>query len=459
MKKQEKRSANTFGMSSTLNAQATEQLQWTKYQSKQGHGFAAEDANALCDKLKWRKVDKVGLNNELNGVDRIVNGVAIQTKYCRTASHSVNAAFKDGAYRYTGQKLEVPRDQYKEAVRLMGDKIREGKVPGVTDPAKAKGMVIKGKVTYAQAVRIAKAGNIDSIKFDIKSQRVNCRYAMGLSFVVSFTTARLRGESFKEAMSESISQAVRSGILTMASGVAAQQLLRTTVGRSIAAATTQVARQGVGAICKTKIGSDMVKKTMSAMLGKQMTMQGAKSAATKMLRTNAVTGAVTTVVTSVPDMWKTSKGKMSLKQCGKNMAVNAAGVTAGTTGYWAGSAIGTAICPGVGTVVGGLIGSIGGGMAGTVGAKKALDTVIEDDAQLISRYVEEVIEEMAIKHEYTDKDLRDTLREMQQKKLFGNKFFENAYQVYKNKGADMLRDYLWSKFEKFFFTRVEAYVC
>ena len=447
------------GYNSVLNAQATEQLQWSKYQAKQGHGFAAEDANALYDSHKWKKVDKVGLNNELNGADRIVNGVAIQTKYCRTASHSVNAAFKDGTYRYTGQKLEVPSDQYKEAVRLMAEKIREGKVPGVTDPAAAKGMVVKGKVTYNQAVRIAKAGNIDSIKFDIKSQRVNCRFAMGLSFVVSFTTARLRGESFKEAMSESINQAVRSGVLTMASGVAAQQLLRTAVGRSIAAATTQVARQGVGVICRTKIGSDMVRKTMSAMLGKQMTMQGAKSAATKLLRTNAVTGAVTTVVTSVPDIYKTAKGKMSKKQCGKNIAVNAAGVATGATGYWACAAIGTAICPGVGTVVGGLIGGIGGGMAGTIGAKKALDKIIEDDAQMISSYVENVIEEMAIEHEYTEKDLRDTLQEMKEKKLFNNKFFENAYQVYKNKGADALKDYLRDQFKKFFFIRVEACVC
>ena len=166
----EKKSTKFSGYNSVLNAQATEQLQWTKYHAKQGHGFAAEDMNALCDSHKWKKVDKVGLNNELNGADRIVNGVAIQTKYCRTANHSVNAAFKDGVYRYTGQKLEVPREQYREAVRLMAEKIREGKVPGVNDPAAAKGMVVKGKVTYAQAVRIAKAGNIDSIKFDIKSK-------------------------------------------------------------------------------------------------------------------------------------------------------------------------------------------------------------------------------------------------------------------------------------------------
>ena len=148
-----------------------------------------------------------------------------------------------------------------------------------------------------------------------------------------------------------------------------------------------------------------------------------------------------------------------MKQCSKNIAVNAAGVATGTTGYWAGATIGTAICPGVGTIVGGLIGGIGGGMVGTVGAKKALDAIIEDDAQLISRHIEKVIEEMAIKHEYTDKDLRDTLQEMKHKKLFCSKFFEDAYQVYKNKETDMLRDYLWSQFEKFFFIRVEASAC
>lgn len=34
-------------------------------------------------------------------------------------------------------QLEVPRDQYAGAVETMKNKIREGKVPGVTDPAEA----------------------------------------------------------------------------------------------------------------------------------------------------------------------------------------------------------------------------------------------------------------------------------------------------------------------------------
>ena len=203
----------------------------------------------------------------------------------------------------------------------------------------------------------------------------------------------------------------------------------------------------------------MVKKTMSAMLGKPMTLQGAKSAASKLLRTNFMTGAVTTMVTSFPDMYKTAKGKMSLKQLSKNMAVNAAGVATGTGGYWIFSVLGTAICPGGGTAVCGLIGSIGCGMIGAIGTKRTLDGVIEDDAQLISRYVENVIEEMAIEHGYTEKDLRDTLQEMRQKKLFSSKFFENAYQVYRNKGTDLLKDYLRNQFEKFFFTRIEACAC
>lgn len=54
--------------------------------------------------------------------------------------------------------FEVPKDQYEEDVRLMKEKIKEGKVPGVTNPEDAKKLVKKGLVTYAQAAKIAKAG-------------------------------------------------------------------------------------------------------------------------------------------------------------------------------------------------------------------------------------------------------------------------------------------------------------
>ena len=46
-------------------------------------------------------------------------------------------------YRYKGMQLEVPKDQYDEALGIMGDKIREGKVEGFTNPADAKKIIKK----------------------------------------------------------------------------------------------------------------------------------------------------------------------------------------------------------------------------------------------------------------------------------------------------------------------------
>ena len=41
----------------TASANSTENQQWTKYKTNSGHGFSAEDANALTDILKGKDVD------------------------------------------------------------------------------------------------------------------------------------------------------------------------------------------------------------------------------------------------------------------------------------------------------------------------------------------------------------------------------------------------------------------
>ena len=95
------------GASAASSAQSTNSyMQYTQYRNRQAHGWAAEDANAMADRLAGKAVDQVGRNNSCNGADRIVNGVQIQTKYCATAQDSVNAAFQDCRYRYSGMKLE-----------------------------------------------------------------------------------------------------------------------------------------------------------------------------------------------------------------------------------------------------------------------------------------------------------------------------------------------------------------
>lgn len=363
------------GVASVANTQCTNDQQWTKYHTKQGGGFAAEDANALWDRMHGKSVEKVGLDNSLNGADRISNGVPIQTKYCADASKSVAAAFENGSYRYSGMKLEVPSDQYEEALRLMRGRISKGEVPGVTDPNMADQIVIKGHYTYDEAVRIAKAGNLDSIKFDIKSQAVACLFACGLAFAVTYGTAKANGMSHTEALKAASKQAAKSGVGAMVAGVAAQQFLRTGAGRGCAAAATKAVKPVVQAAMKTEVGNSVITKTASAFAGKQVAGAAAANVVTKAVRTNAVVSGFAFAVTTIPDTVKLCQGKITGREFAENTASNAAGVGGGWAGASAGAAIGSLICPGIGTAIGGIIGGLGGGMGASLGVKKLFSKV------------------------------------------------------------------------------------
>jgi len=85
--------AGTDPFISSELAKGLEQTQIGRYHTKGGHGFAAEDANAFADKVRLKKVEITGTSHEANGSDRIVDGIPIQTKYCQTASSTVDAAF------------------------------------------------------------------------------------------------------------------------------------------------------------------------------------------------------------------------------------------------------------------------------------------------------------------------------------------------------------------------------
>lgn len=363
-------SESVSGVASVASTKCVNDQQWTKYHSKQGHGFAAEDANALHDKWHGKSVDKVGMDNALNGADRVVNGVEIQTKYCANASDSVGAAFKNGSYRYRGMKLEVPRDQYDEAVRLMRGRIAGGEVPGVTDPNMADQIVIKGHYTYDEAVRIAKAGNLDSIKFDVRAQAVACTFACGLSLAVTYFTAKSNGMSHADALKVAAKQAAKSGVTTLLTGTAAQQLLRTQVGRNFAAIVTKAIKPAVEAAMRTEAGKQVITKTATAIAGKQVGSIAAKQVVTKALRTNAVVSGVVFVGTTIPDTVKLCQGKITGREFAENTTANAAGVGGGWAGASAGAAIGSLICPGIGTAIGSIIGGLGGGIGASLGVKK-----------------------------------------------------------------------------------------
>ena len=352
----------------SLSTKATESTQWRNYRNpKTGHGYAAEDANALYDRLHGRKVFKTGATNESDGPDRIVDGVRVQTKFCKDAASTIRTSFNKhtGMYRYNGQVLEVPKDQYEEAVKLMSQKIREGKVEGVTDPAQASKMVKASPYTYKQSVRIAKAGNIDSIKFDVMNQAGASLKSGAISTVTSFVDAKMRGESTATALKSSAKQGACTAGKTMVTGVATQQILRTGAGRTVSAAAQKGIGKAIDATMKTEVGRKVIEKTASAIGRKAVAGAAAKQVLSRAGSTNVITAAVSFVVSAVPDTVRLCRNKISGKEYAIRTASNGAGLAGGTGGAWVGSAIGTAICPGIGTAVGGFVGSMVGGIGGS----------------------------------------------------------------------------------------------
>ncbi len=401
---------------SSLVADNLARTQIFKYSTKYGHGFAAEDANHFTDKLSGKVAEVVGPSNTLNGADRVVNGVLIQSKYHASASKTIDAAFTFswGRYRYGEQILEVPKDQYAECVKLMQDRIRSGKVPGVRNPAEAEKIVWKGSVTYKQARNIARSGNIDSLVFDTKTQSVTSVSVFTVSFVITFAQACWRGESVAEAARMAFESAIVGGSTAFITGIVSAQLLRTQVA-SFGAAPI---KNGVKAIAQTSVGGTVIRQIAAGSLGKPVTNTIAIRHVAKLLRTNAVTAPIATVVISSPDFYRAVfKRSISWQQFTKNLSINAAGVAAGTAGWLGGSAAGAAIgsaVPVIGTatgaVVGGVAGSLGAGIGGTVAAKSLADRIVPDDSKRLIKFLRNELARLASEYIVTEPEFERIIK-------------------------------------------------
>lgn len=169
--------AGVMGASQNFSEQYNEVKNYMN--GSRGHGYGAEYGNNTIDKLKGNDVVNAAQNLDENGrqvkhgADRIVNGQEIQTKYYKTASESIGAAFEQKNAIYINSDgsgkmmaIEVPRDQYNEAVRLMQKRIDSGQVPNVEPGEDARDYVKKGYFTYAQSFNICKSGTIESLAVD-----------------------------------------------------------------------------------------------------------------------------------------------------------------------------------------------------------------------------------------------------------------------------------------------------
>lgn len=419
---------HSASIADTVLESGSQNLNLNRFQAHQGQGYAAEQANDLLDHIHGRDAKILGNDNKANGPDRSVNGQLIQTKYYQTAYASVNAAFgkQNGKYRYVDQQgnlmqLEVPSDQYEQAVEIMRKRIAEGRVPKTTNPDDARKIVRKGQVDYQTACNIAKAGTVDSLLFDSARGVVIGMSALGISGAVVFAKAIWDGEDIQQAADEAIVSGLQAGGVGYASYVLSAQLTRTGLNQLMISPSIQAVRL---------LPSGARKVLLEGLRdGAPIYGNAANKNLAKLLRSNIIAAAATVLVLSSGDIVNCFRGRISGKQLFKDMTIAAGGVAGGLGGVSGGIAVGAAI----GTVVGGpagtavgakvgaLAGGIIGGAAGGNATKAAMDALIEDDAvqmvHILEKRIVPLVQQYLLSEEELSIVLDDLQRELVQDKL------------------------------------------
>ncbi len=397
-----------------------------RFHSRQGHGFAAERANNLEDRLHGKRARIVGDNNVKNGPDRaIVNpdGTTtwIQSKYCATGKASVNACFEgngSGAFRYLDASgkpmvIEVALDNYDDAVAAMAKKIQNNQVPGVTDPNEARSIIKQGSFTYNQAKNIAKAGNVDSVIYDVKSGAVISISAFGISAAITLAVSLWNGEEPKTALKNAAFSGIKVGGTVLVASVISSQIAKSSINTML--------NPGFQALAKA-----MGPKTYAAIAnafrsGSSISGAAAINSAAKLLKGNAISAAVTTAVLTLFDVSDIVRGRISGKQMVTNFAKTSTTVVGGTAGWIGGSAVGSLIMPGVGTVVGGLIGSaVAGGGSGSL-VDKVIGKFVDSDAEKMMEVIQaaflDVCEEYLLNQDEAEKVSDELAEKLNDKSL------------------------------------------
>lgn len=384
-----------------------------KFHASRGHGFAAERANTLHDKITGHDAKIVGDDNAKNGADRILDGINIQSKYCSSGSKCIAECFENGKFRYlnsdgTPMQIEVPSDKYESAVKAMENRIRKGEVPNVSNPEEARNIVRQGKFSYEQVKNIAKAGTVESIAYDAVNGTIIAAGSFGITSALSFATSVWNGEDMETALKNAAADGLKVGGVTFVTAVLAGQLTKAGLNSMLVGSSEAVVN-----ILGEK-GSAVLANAFRS--GSNIYGAAAMKSAAKMLRGNAITGIASVVILSTGNICNIFRGRISGGQLFKNVAGTASTVAGGTAGWVGGAAAGAAIgsaVPIVGTAVGGLIGGLagafGGGSLAGKAANKALDNFIEDDADWMVRILESVFAQLASDYLLTQHEVEDVV--------------------------------------------------
>ncbi|EAS00537.1 tetratricopeptide repeat protein (macronuclear) [Tetrahymena thermophila SB210] len=372
-----------------------------KFNAHQGHGFAAEQANNLVDQYKGDKA--VVLNeNVKNGPDRIVNGVQIQTKYCKNAQTAVQNCFKDGKFKYSGQQIEVPPEQYDEVVRLFEKR-------GIKNA-----IIRKGHVSYKVAKNIAKFGTIEGLTYDVVTGINIGINAFGISALFSFAFTKWNGGSTEECVKNALQTSSQIFGMNVVSHVFSQQFARSSLNGFAHQSTLNVLQKVL-----TKDQFATFANSFRDEGAKKIYGAAAQQNVAKMVKGQAVFAAGILVLQTGWDVISVTRGKISGKQLAKNFFSNL------------GSAGGGLACAVYGTCiagpVGGLIGGIVGGIISQFAVKKVLDQITPDDLDEMAEILNNQIIKLQ-KEEYllTEQEFNEVLNKI--KSQINKDFLQNMFE-------------------------------
>lgn len=350
-----------------------------------GNGYGSEYGNAVLDRALGKKVENKAAELDEHGrqvkagADKAVNGINIQTKYYKSASESIGAAFEHKKAVYLNpdgsmMQIEVPRDQYQSALTSMQKRIDSGQVPGAKPGDDPKKYVKRGYFTYEQSFNLTRAGSIEGITVDIVQGTICSLESGTITTILSFATAVWNGKDIKEAAKCGL----QTGMQVMGKSVAiytvTMQISRGTIINPFKkVANADGTSRGFAYFDNPvfKLGDNVAKKINSSNIAN--THIGKAVGLDKVTGRKIIGGTVTAVVVFGPDLCRAFQGKISTKQLFKNSTVSVAGM--------AGAAVGNSLLP----VVGGII---GGAITGFV-AKKVMDSFIEDDAKEMFQILKE----------------------------------------------------------------------
>ena len=365
-----------------------------KFSTTRGHGFAAERANHLYDKISGRDASILGDDNAKNGADRIVDGVQIQSKYCATGSKCISECFDKGEFRYynidgSPMQIEVPSDKYESALTAMKERIKKGEVAGVSDPDEANRIIRRGHFTYEQVKNIAKAGTVESIIYDATNGVIISSSAFGITVLISFATSIWNGDNFEDALKQSVYNGLKVGGITFFAAVFSGQLSKAGLNSFLVNGSESIIK-----VLGPKGSAILVNSLRS---GKNIYGAAAMKSAAKLLRGNIITTTVSVAIISSVDVVNIFRARISGTQLFKNVTNTVSTAGGGAAGWVGGATIGASIGTAVpivgnvvGGVIGGLVGAFGGGALAGGASKYLLDEFIENDADKMVKVIEDV---------------------------------------------------------------------